>query len=733
MARVHWLGGALLALASNMMAQQPQPIPAPGLWFVYRHPEVAPWGRRVVHLQDAGILEFFQRLWREGPRDERAYDWVTGQLGGKVYGFSSLLEAIGVEDLAAPQSLGELLALLQRHLYVEGDPAECVRMDLHSLRVKTDDDDYDLTYGFFDDVCAREHGAELAFLLHHGNTLPDGAAAASTFPAPDDLRRLLPAGHGEGCTFAYRVPINCSSWLIDLPTLPATSVFPGVRLPELAAHLRAVQPQPSAVTWHGADGDVTRMEPWPKPWLALRALLGPEEGLDGALSRLQCVPSGYEYAFMVAAVQQHVPFEASHAEVHAAVTALLAELAKEAPATQNPVAMPGADLGAHHAVAFLGYDQGPLILFDDLWASAHPDLAQSMLQSSRGWDPLATSYEAALRRMVVVSDSRAHSPPGQHRLVADFALPQATAMCVDGASCWLVAGETLYRLELPGGTPQKVVSLPFPVAGLAFAAGRLHLLDAARRSDGCAVVHRLKHDASGLDLAFAVPLVERDGEASAPCGLATDAAGWFLLQSNGIVQCLDENTALQRCVVTGLHDAHGLACLGTSLVTCASNTLVQVLVSARRASLRCMPLPATPAAVAVDAEGHWYLLPSETRPDQLSLRRFDEEPQREIVITCTATFADGTDELDRLLGKGARLSWTVAGERVDDAATLQQHLRALLPPPEQQQRDSADRPLPPLLRVLSAGDLVPVSCLSTTLEIGRRAGFVDVEMGPRRE
>ncbi len=42
---------------------------------------------------------------------------------------------------------------------------------------------------------------------------------------------------------------------------------------------------------------------------------------------------------------------------------------------------------AMHVTQYLGYRSW--VLFDDLWAAAHPDLARGMVRAASGWDPFA--------------------------------------------------------------------------------------------------------------------------------------------------------------------------------------------------------------------------------------------------------------------------------------------------------------------------------------------------------
>jgi hypothetical protein len=105
------------------------------VYFVYRTHYEGPLSRRVRRLPDAGVLDWFRRGW--GCADGR--DWVTAELDGSVYGLASIFDHARTEGLPRPETVDELRTLLHEHLYVEGGP-DYIRLDEHSLRVRTDDD-----------------------------------------------------------------------------------------------------------------------------------------------------------------------------------------------------------------------------------------------------------------------------------------------------------------------------------------------------------------------------------------------------------------------------------------------------------------------------------------------------------------------------------------------------------------------------------------------------------------
>ncbi|MEV4510338.1 hypothetical protein AB0K00_15390 [Dactylosporangium sp. NPDC049525] len=315
--------------------------------FVYRTHYEGPLSRRVRQLPDRSVLEWFRRGWGcDEPRD-----WVEAELGGYVYGLGSIFEAARTNGLAPPQTVDELRTLLHAHLYVEGD-ADFIRLDEHSLRVRTDDDEVELAYFFLDDEVVAASGERLAVLLHDSWPLPGDAGDPA--PPGDATTSMVLLTHYDGETLARLEPF----------------VFPGVDLPGLAGHLRAADPA-------GQD--------WPPELLVLRALVAPDDTtVEPALRRCNLWP-GFNL--------NDGPWPRGMPDAHAAVHREAADLiavgectdGRDPDASLLRVDDHLAQLAMHCSEAF-GYQQW--FLFDTVWAAAHPDLARSLLRYAGHWDPL---------------------------------------------------------------------------------------------------------------------------------------------------------------------------------------------------------------------------------------------------------------------------------------------------------------------------------------------------------
>jgi hypothetical protein len=223
------------------------------MYFVCRWRDDHPLSKTVVKTADRTVLDFFRRGW-----DEEEYeDWVDEELDGGAYGLESIFEARREHDLPRPRTVEELRVLLLEHLWVEGDDTY-IRLDEHSLRVRTDDDEVDLAYYFFDDVAVASMPERLTYMLHQDWPLPaDAVADGSGFRHDVRVRTVDLGGHWQESTYA----IHLAWWPPDMYSnleLSGAIEFAGLTLPDVEARLREAE----------ASSD------WPHDVQLLREILG---------------------------------------------------------------------------------------------------------------------------------------------------------------------------------------------------------------------------------------------------------------------------------------------------------------------------------------------------------------------------------------------------------------------------------------------------------------------------
>jgi uncharacterized protein (TIGR02996 family) len=376
--------------------------------FVYRSPYEGPSGKRVVHFDDTTVLDWFRAHWESHPYPV-ALDREEALFRGQVYGFASLFDSIAEHDLAVPYEETNLWNVLAEHLAVERQ----LLPSPHCIQVLTDDDELELAYYFFDDefICRNPGSAE--YLLSEGWRLPDGCTEPG-FVTQIPTTLVEPTRFfSQGTT--YLVFLRHSE--ADELTHPSGGYrIEGIRLPDLTQHLAT----------HSPLG-------WPFELLLLRSQLLADED----------APTPEERAFLAelrekpaegAGWQMYADWLAEHGETALGARLLgraldrigrlpvrdLEGLAKrpgfyaagisearreleEYVFTRARHRTPGVpslsvSFAAEHLAQLCAHVdrlESPTrdvfhqwYLFDDLWAAAHPALANGLFRYARRWDVL---------------------------------------------------------------------------------------------------------------------------------------------------------------------------------------------------------------------------------------------------------------------------------------------------------------------------------------------------------
>jgi uncharacterized protein (TIGR02996 family) len=351
-----------------------------GVYFVYRCHYQGPTEKHLRRFEDESVLDWFRDHWQGIAGTEAAHEHAEQLLGCHVFMFWRLFVNIAEENWPPPENAAQLEGDLRHSLYVSGE-MNCAE---HVVQVRNDDDELETAIYIFDDHFLKKHGKLAAFLLHEDWKLL-GGQREGRFRPTETYTDLEPAPSGPGATYlallAFYDPGN-------LDDMQGGYRLKGVRLPDLARFLTALE-----------RDDVSD---WPHEM---------QELFLGTHLSLSCVPSGQkattqEDAFLFAICDD--PAEESNWNVYAdwleerGLSPPGLRLLERAltyavePCTSRVGRKRSRDLThveEHLAQACLhvgGNEFHQWILFDDLWASAHPEMANAILRFARRWDVLTT-------------------------------------------------------------------------------------------------------------------------------------------------------------------------------------------------------------------------------------------------------------------------------------------------------------------------------------------------------
>ncbi len=343
--------------------------PPMGVYFVYRSHYEGPSGKHVRALEAESVVGWFQGVWERAKAAEDAAAWVEAELGTSVYGFASLFEAARDESLPPPKTDRVLKSYLEEHLYVEGE----VKYKPHVLQVLTDDDEIELAYFFFDDHYHDAYPGRAAYLLHEEWRLPNTSGDA-TFRPGIETKEISPPGAGTGTTYLAFLAFYDSLNLTDLD-VEGPCRIEGVRLPQLCDFLTIAEPD----------------ERWPFELRLLRSQIPPsdptEDRLRAALGRATRFPVGEITNSMNHSRWGLGTVDQARSEFESVLERSAVQAGRYDPSKSL------LGVGDHIAqlclhVGWEGEMYHQWIIFDDLWAGGHPDLAEGILRYAKRWDVL---------------------------------------------------------------------------------------------------------------------------------------------------------------------------------------------------------------------------------------------------------------------------------------------------------------------------------------------------------
>ena len=341
------------------------------VYFVYRSHYEGPSGKHVRVLDGDSVLGWFQSAWERAKVAGDIGEWLKAELACDPYGLASIFEAARDESLPPPKSDRKLKSYLEEHLYVEGE----VLFKPHALQVLTNDDEIELAYFFLDDFYLVENPGRAAYLLHDDWKLPSTNGEVSFKPSIK-TRKLLPPGNGEGVTYLAFLAFYDSGGLTDLDEWGGPCRIEGVRVPHLCGYLENASPA----------------EDWPMELMLLRSQLRTDEPkgrqLASALGRVAHLPVLRISEGDLGKPPCGESVEQARVRVERGVGSL-----KGIPDHDPTKSLVGAsDHIAQlclHVGDFFGKDtHHQWIIFDDLWAGRHRDLAEGILRYAKRWDVL---------------------------------------------------------------------------------------------------------------------------------------------------------------------------------------------------------------------------------------------------------------------------------------------------------------------------------------------------------
>jgi hypothetical protein len=302
--------------------------------------------KHLRRLPDPSVLHWFQRGWDEARHDADA--WVQRELGADVYGLDSIFDRAVEHQLPKPATWAELERLLAEYLYVEGELRVCDG----AIRVLTDDDEVHLAYYFLDDEVLRSRPHRLAYFVDGQWPLPANAADSGAGP---------------------RITVVVSSFdgTVEPDVQHHVLHVDGLRLPGLAPYLRRSDVQ----------------DHWPAELVVLRAVLREDDDLERAIRTMNRWKAFDGQAFDTAELTH------DHDSAHRSALDALGDggmgpgpMDDREPAASRVVVADHLAQASLHMSETFGHRQ--LIMFDDLWSAAHPDLCSSLMDYATHWDPL---------------------------------------------------------------------------------------------------------------------------------------------------------------------------------------------------------------------------------------------------------------------------------------------------------------------------------------------------------
>jgi uncharacterized protein (TIGR02996 family) len=344
--------------------------------FVYRcgyHGPTCLYRRR---FDDATVLDWWRRHWFDIANEDEASAYTEWIFGTTVASFGDILRSIAEKKTPLPESVEDIANVLQGY-------CSEVCFEEHCVQAQTNDDQIDMACYFFDDIFLARHGDLAAYILPDDWRLPDGLAEGGWAPAVEEPVEVHTGRDGPGTLYAALLDLHSGEPFCDIDPVDGLSgvrILAGVLVPELCRWLMSLaEPDRKAYGYY---------------LIRLREVLLSEDLAE----------SDEERAFLAAIRDE----PADDLNWNAYSDWLLERGERPAGLRLLERALPlleeSEDPGRHQVhvgehVAQLSEYQGEgfgfnhWFCFDDLWANAHPVLADALLRYATRWDVLSTGNE----------------------------------------------------------------------------------------------------------------------------------------------------------------------------------------------------------------------------------------------------------------------------------------------------------------------------------------------------
>jgi uncharacterized protein (TIGR02996 family) len=356
------------------------------VWFVYRSHYDLPLTMHVKRFEEATVLEWFQKYWGRTGTDKEIQEHTRELLGCEAYGYWYFLKKLGEDNVPPPRTIAQMRNGLDRWS-VEGE----VLVEPHAVQALEDDDELQMTFHIFDEEFLEAHPDRAAWLTHEEWELPPGAAKSFKPPVPTNLR--APRGRWEGTTYSVLLTYEDSC---SMEEVFCADRLEGVRLPQLAHFLSEVE--------------LEEEHEWPTILTDLReVILKAPRGLNqmekAFLKEIRNHPE-QDAAWDVYGdwLEERSRKRAELTLLERGVEAICKQPAGRYSGEMRPQRRKNlsrwlvqdhvAQASLHTATCSYARSRHQMyafwVLFDDLWAGAHPELATSLLRLLDRWDVLSS-------------------------------------------------------------------------------------------------------------------------------------------------------------------------------------------------------------------------------------------------------------------------------------------------------------------------------------------------------